>query len=319
MRSDRLPLARFAVDPDSGSRLEAGLLDRLVADPRARVVLVHRGLVAVTAAGAALDLVSPEVLPAVAGPAASEPMVLAYLGRDAKAAYLAGVLSESPGDERDFAGMPAVEEAVLSGRDWASLRDVGGDLSDRDAGLAATAVALAAWHARHPRCPRCGEPTQIDQAGWARRCTNDGTLHYPRTDPAVIVAVTDDAGRLLLAHAASWPARRFSLVAGYVEPGESLEAAMHREVAEECGLQIAQLAYVGSQPWPFPASLMLAFRARAAGGTLTVDDSEITDAMFVERGALGALVRRGDILLPQRSSIARALIEDWYGERLPGA
>ena len=300
------------MDPDAPARLAQGHVARLLADPATRVVLVHRGLVAVTDSGGALDLVGPESLPS------QPPVPPFYLGRDADAAYLACVLSDSPGDERDFAERPSVSRAPGSLRSWASLRAVGASLGDRDAGLAASAVALAAWHARHPRCPRCGELTKVVQAGWARRCPRDDTLHYPRTDPAVIVAVTDDGGRLLLAHAATWPERRFSLVAGYVEPGESLEAAVRREVAEECGLRLGRLAYAGSQPWPFPASLMLAFRARASGGGLRVDNSEITEAMFVDRDALHALVVSGDILLPPHSSIARALIEDWYGEPLPG-
>jgi NAD+ diphosphatase len=315
--SDLLPLSRYTVDPDGAARVEQGLLERLLAERGTEVLLVHRGLVAVTPDRAALDLVSPDLLPS--GQDTTGPVTLAYLGRDERAAYLVCVLSESAGDERDFAGVPVVEDALVEGRTWASLREVGGDLSDRDAGLASSAVALAAWHARHPRCPRCGEPTELDQAGWARRCPADGTVHYPRTDPAVIVAITDEQDRLLLAHAAHWPQGRFSLIAGYVEPGESLEAAIRREVAEESGLRVGGLAYEGSQPWPFPSSLMLGFRARAEGGRLQVDGTELAAAMFVSRSELAALVTSGDVLLPHRSSIARALIEQWFGGRMAGA
>lgn len=342
MRSDALPLSRSAVDRDGASRADPHLIARLWSDPRTRVVLVHRGLVAVTrpAPGEceALDLVSTAVVAAIPGampasavaadpgaagtPSAAPttvPAAVAYLGRDDDAAYVSYALSESAGDARDFAGLPDDLGEPVPHATWASLRQVGAALCARDAGLAATAVALAAWHARHPRCPRCGEPTRAVHAGWARECLADGTLHHPRTDPAIIVAVRDASDRLLLAHAATWPERRYSLVAGYVEPGESIEAAVRREVAEECGLRVTEVAYEGSQPWPFPASLMLGFRARALAGEPTPDGEEVTAARFVTRDELPGLVADGDIVLPMRASIARALIEEWFGGTLPGA
>lgn len=297
-------------------------------------MLVHRGLVSVSTsdAGAArLDLVSPAAIglrpgggpPGGAGGIAAVPLAdehLAYLGRDDAAAYFSYVLSDSAGDARDFGGLPDdVGDPRVPGATWATLRHVGASLSSRDAGLAATAVALAAWHARHPRCPRCGEPTRPVQAGWARVCIADGSLHYPRTDPAIIAAVTDEADRILLAHAAAWPERRYSLVAGYVEPGESLEAAVRREVREECRLEVTDIAYQASQPWPFPASLMLGCRARSVGGDPTPDGEEVTVARFVSRAELASLVQDGEVLLPMRTSIARALIEEWFGAALPGS
>lgn len=186
-------------------------------------------------------------------------------------------------------------------------------LDDRDAGLASTAVGLAAWHPRHPRCPRCGAPTVPVLGGWVRRCTVDGSDHYPRTDPAVIMAVTDDEDRLLLGHAPQWPERRFSTLAGYVEPGESLEAAVRREVGEEVGIEIGDVTYQGSQPWPFPASLMLAFTARARSTTVRVDGVELTEARWFTRTELAEAVRSGAVLLPTHTSVARALIHDWFG------
>ncbi len=136
-------------------------------------------------------------------------------------------------------------------------------MAARDAGLGVTAVALAAWHRSHRCCPRCGTPTVVGHAGWVRHCPTDGRDQYPRTDPAVIMAVVDDDDRLLLGHAATWPERRFSTLAGYVEPGEGLEQAVRREVDEEVGVRIGEVTYRGSQPWPFPASIMLAFVGRA--------------------------------------------------------
>lgn len=316
MRSDLPALSRSAVDRDAAARADPDLLPALAVNPRTRLVLVHRGRVAVTADGSALDLRTPgrparrEDAAAADSPRAPRP--LAYLGRDREARYLACVAVEGEAAEPDVAGV-SLAEPEGGGARWAGLREVGHLLGDRDAGLAVTAVALEAWHDRHGRCPRCGEPTVADQAGWTRRCPADGSEHYPRTDPAVIVAVTDDADRLLLAHARRWPAGRYSLIAGFVEPGESLEAAVRREVREECAVEVAGLSYVSSQPWPFPASLMVGFRAVLAGGRLRADDDEITDARFVERQELADLVRAGRLLLPSRASIARTMVEEWFG------
>lgn len=182
-----------------------------------------------------------------------------------------------------------------------------------DQELATTAVALSMWHEFHPRCSVCGEATQPREGGWVRRCPEDGKDHYPRTDPAIIVAITDPADRLLLAHAAAWSAQRFSLLAGYVEPGESLEQAVHREVEEEAGLALTDLEYDGSQSWPFPGSVMVGFRARTSQPNFTLDNVEITEAMWVTREELAAHVADGNIVIAPHGSIARRLIEQWYG------
>lgn len=197
-----------------------------------------------------------------------------------------------------------------------SLREIGHKLSDDDAALATTAVALHQWHRNHTHCSRCGERTVNALAGWERHCIVDASAHYPRTDPAVIIAIIDDEDRLLLARQRVWPEKRYSIVAGYVEPGETAEHAVHREIAEEVGLQVQGLAYLGSQPWPFPASLMLCYSARAIGTDFRVDDIEIEHALWVTRDELRDLVARQEILLPSRVSIARKAIEHWYGESL---
>jgi NAD+ diphosphatase len=191
-------------------------------------------------------------------------------------------------------------------------------MAARDAGLGVTAVALAAWHASHRCCPRCGTPTVVGFSGWVRHCPNDGIDQYPRTDPAVIMAVVDDDDRLLLGHAAQWPERRFSTLAGYVEPGEGLEQAVRREVDEEVGVAVGEVTYRGSQPWPFPASIMLAFVARATSTEITVDGVEVTEARWFTRAELLAAASSGEVLLPSKASIARALVEEWAGEPLPG-
>jgi NAD+ diphosphatase len=188
-----------------------------------------------------------------------------------------------------------------------TIRDVGATLSDRDAGLYVSAIALANWHSTHVRCPRCGEPTEPVHGGWVRRCTADGSEHFPRTDPAVIVLVHDGADRCLLGRQSVWPPGRYSTLAGFVEPGESLEQAVAREIEEESGVVVDDIVYRGSQPWPFPASLMLGFDARVVGGEAHVGDDELEDVRWFSRDDL----RRGEPLLPPPASIAHWLIAGW--------
>ena len=237
---------------------------------------------------------------------------------------------EAPAGEAAAAAAEAPEQQTVTeqvawlarakpGLRSADLREAAALLNDRDAGLFTHAVALANWHATHTHCPRCGTPTVTVAAGHAQRCPADGSEHFPRIDPAVIMLVTDPDDRCLLARNRRWPERRVSILAGFVEPGESAEQAVAREVGEETGITVDQVRYVGSQPWPMPQSLMLGFRASAAGDLeLRVDDDEIAEAHWFSRDELrGALASR-EILLPPPVSIAHRLIESWYGEELPG-
>ena len=202
---------------------------------------------------------------------------------------------------------------IAPGERLATLREVGALLDDTDTGLLTTAVALANWHDSHPRCSRCGEPTLVSAAGWSRTCPACGGEHHPRTDPAVIMAVVDDAERILLGHQTVWPPRRFSTLAGFVEPGESLEDAVRREVHEETAVRVGEVVYQGSQPWPFPSSLMLAFTARAETTEISVDGDELAQARWWSREELGLDVATEELLLPPPVSVARRLIEQWYG------
>ena len=238
------------------------------------------------------------------------------------AAWLAVVVPADLDEGRDAEGISRAHAdlaALLERYRLTALRAVGALLSAHDAGLATAATALAAWHARAPRCPACGSRTEITEAGWSRRCPACGAVHFPRTDPAVIMAVTDEADRIVLVHGATWPAGRYSTVAGFVEAGESAEAAVAREVAEEVGLTVASVEYVASQPWPFPRSLMLGFRARLAPGQLLArpDGEEVTDAVVLSRDELVEAVAAGRVVLPGSTSIARLLIEDWFGGPVP--
>ncbi|MDO5662805.1 MAG: NAD(+) diphosphatase, partial [Brachybacterium sp.] len=206
------------------------------------------------------------------------------------------------------------------GFDLRELRRVATSLDHEDAGLALTAVAMGAWHRSMRHCPRCGAPLEAEEAGWVLRCTEEGTQNFPRTDPAVIMAVRDGRDRLLLARNARFRGTFHSVLAGFVEPGETLEAAVAREVAEEVGVLVEEVEYAGSQPWPFPRSLMLGFRAWARtdqDAVLDLQDEEIAEAAWYTREEVTAALAEGRLSVPSTASIARGLIEDWYGGPLP--
>jgi NAD+ diphosphatase len=202
-----------------------------------------------------------------------------------------------------------------AGTDWRDLRWVGAELSPDDASTMAYARAMCVWHARHRHCAACGAATVPVDAGHARLCTRPGCeiRHFTRVEPAVIVLVTRGE-HCLLGRQASWPPGRYSTIAGFVEPGESLEDAVAREVYEETGVEVDGCEYRGSQPWPFPASLMLGYRAVAAAAEIRLHDEELEDARWVSREDLAA----GRVLVPPSFSIAYDLIRDWY-EEAPGA
>jgi NAD+ diphosphatase len=210
---------------------------------------------------------------------------------------------------------------VPPGAGWAGLRSVGLRLPADERGVLAELLALANWHRTHTRCPRCGAPTRIAGLGWWRTCPDDGSEHYPRTDPAVIAILVDAAGNALLGRQGRWPEGAFSTLAGFVEPGESAESAVVREIAEEVGLRPDSAAYVGSQPWPFPASLMLGFHATVPGvrPEPRVDGVEIVEARWVSRAELPALCGSREVRLPGRLSIAHHLVRRWYGGDIPDA
>ncbi|WP_370504092.1 NAD(+) diphosphatase [Cellulomonas sp. ICMP 17802] len=321
MVPDDLPLSRAGIDRAALLRTDDRAVPDALADEATRVLLVCDGSVVATAEPRVALLAPSDVARLL-----PEPGEWLLLGRgDAGEVYLARRVPErrpAPrvGEASDVlvhaapdGPAPDPEPDLPEGLGWVSLRDIGAALSADEAGLATTAVALDSWHARHPRCPRCGAEARVGQSGWTRVCVADGSEHYPRTDPAVIMAVVDADDRLLLGHAAHWAAGRWSTLAGFVEAGESLEHAVRREVAEETGVVVGDVAYRGSQPWPFPASLMLGFRASATSTDVTVDGVELTDARWFSREELATAVRTGEVIPPGRASIARALVEEWFG------
>jgi len=194
-----------------------------------------------------------------------------------------------------------------------TLREIGGDLSELDLALAMHAVGLSNWHASHPRCAKCGAYTVSDLGGSVRVCTVDSSQHHPRTDPAVIVLVKDSADRILLGHQPIWPEKRFSTFAGFVEPGESFEECVSREVFEEAGVYCNDIKYLGSQAWPFPASIMIAFEAVTDHPeTAKPDGAEITEVIWLSREELKNAVASSELLLPPTISVARKMITGWY-------
>ncbi|WP_409483604.1 NAD(+) diphosphatase [Arsenicicoccus dermatophilus] len=292
-----LALARPGLDRQGWRRDVPGLLDQALADPATQVVEVRGELLETTADLSAL--VRRGIGEVAVRPGGEE--LLIHLGRQPDGPRLVGVVR--PADDEPGPG-------------WHGLRAVGLTLGDADVAVATALVAMAHWHRAHGWCARCGRPTTVVRAGWVRRCAA-GHESFPATSPAVIVAVTDEDDRILLARNASWAPGRMSVLAGFVEPGESLEGAVAREVDEEVGLRVRGVTYAGNQPWPFPGSLMVGFRARAAAGELTFRDGEIGEARWFTREELRAQVRAGTVLSGGSPlSIAYHLIESWFGESL---
>jgi NAD+ diphosphatase len=292
--ADALPelaLSRSGVDRAAHRRVDQAWLTATWADETTRVFRFSNGRAAVTGDPPTLGLTGPFEHPE---------QERYFLGVDETGtAYFGAEV-----DERDAVG-------------FRSLRDVGPLLGARDAGILVNAVALANWHATHSHCSRCGRPTRVAAAGHLRRCDADGSEHYPRTDPAVIMAIVDEGDRILLGRQAHWDPGRFSTLAGFVEPGESLEQAVRREVAEEVGVVVGAVRYLGSQPWPFPSSLMLGFLGQALTTSVQLFDGEIAEARWFTRSELADAVRAGEVRLPSTVSIARRLVERWYAEPLP--
>jgi len=299
----RLALSRSTVDRATQRRGDEAWLAEAWADPLARVLVVRDGEALVTTRDGQLELV-------FVSPAEAPEGTRFLLGVDDDGVAYFGVSGE-------LAGEPGSRSDSSEAKPM-SLRQAGALLSDRDAGLMTHAVALAYWHDTHTHCPRCGTPTVPAPAGHLATCPKDGTEHFPRLDPAVIMLVLDPDDRLMLARNALWPQGRMSVVAGFVEPGESAEHAVAREVYEETSIVVDHVRYLGSQPWPMPRSLMLGYEARAAGGQrIAVDEDEIGEARWFSRAELRAAIETGELGIAPSSSIARRLIEYWYGEEIP--
>ena len=297
---DRVLLGRTVVDRAGHRRTDAAWLDD--AWSRARVLLISEdSTTPVFRDGAAIRL-------QLADPADVDPQAQRwFLGEFDDVPYFA---AQTDGDA-----------------DWIGLRQIGhaGDPLELD--LLVTSAALTQWHSRHGRCALCGAATKVEQAGWTRRCPIDGSEHFPRTDPAVIMLIHDGADRCLLGRGSIWPPGRYSTLAGFVEPGESLESAVIREVFEEVGVVVDDVRYVASQPWPFPSSLMLGFIAHAdSAGEVRPDRAEVAEAGWFTREQVMRAADFTDLdqtvvatpgelyAIPGRLSISRFLIDTWLAE-----
>jgi len=231
------------------------------------------------------------------------------VGRDDNQAYFAWNTTWINPPEDD--GTEEFEMRKYEG--FKTLREVGGNLDADELALGMHAVGLANWHWTHTHCARCGAKTVSDLGGSVRVCPEDATQHHPRTDPAVIVLVKDKDDRILLGHQPSWPDKRFSTFAGFVETGESFEECVSREVFEEAGVYLHDINYLTSQPWPFPASIMIAFEGiTQRPEEARPDGTEITEVRWFSRGEMKDAVIAQDILLPPKISVARRMIETWY-------
>lgn len=307
-----LPLARHAVDRDYLARSREDLFDELWQNEKTRVLAMHKGAVLLNldhdSVGPKLNLLKVDEVPSA--------QLRVYLGKTIDASETEPV--DTP-VVLAILGDNAASAIEADATRWHNLRKSGLGLSDRDSGLFTQALALANWHDTHVYCPRCGTPTLVTQGGWVRKCFKDDSEVFPRTDPAIIVSVIDREDRILLGSQGTWEQNRWSVLAGFVEPGESLNHAVLREMFEEAGVRLETPMYLGSQAWPFPYSLMLGFTARLTADSPIhqPDGIEIEKLRWFTRDELAA--EAPQMLLPSRISIARAMIERWYGAELVSA
>ena len=246
------------------------------------------------------------------------------LGREDGAAIFASDISSWEPEDLDTAAMgqfldPSEQHHPDFPDDhvFVELRRLMTWFTPRDAELAATAKAIIGWHRTHKFCAKCGVPSEIDQAGWQRTCPACGAHHFPRTDPVVIMLITRGSS-VLMGRSPGWPPGMFSLLAGFIEPGETLEAAVRREVWEEAGIRVGAVSYLASQPWPFPASLMFGCAGEALDTEIRIDPEEIEEARWVSRNDMLKIFvgEHPEIKPARKGAIAHFLLENWLADTL---
>ncbi len=318
--AEAVTFAGATLDRAAQLRGDAAALATLEADPAARCLAIWRGRPLVDGRdGMALAWLPTRhpVFAAAPGPAI-------FLGRAAGAPLFARDLADWSGPAPLAEAAPGfLDDSRVAHPDlpaelvFADLRAVMGGLGAEDAGVAAAAKGIFAWHASHGFCARCGAASEVADAGWKRVCSSCGGQHFPRTDPVVIMLITRGE-EVLLGRSPAWPPGMYSLLAGFMEPGESIEAAVRRETWEEAGIAVGAVEYLSSQPWPFPSSLMIGCRGFALTREIVRDPVELEDARWLSREAVldGLTGRDPDIRPARKGSIARFLLERWLADRL---
>lgn len=307
-----------ALDRAAEIRGNQGALDAAGHDPDTRAILMWRGkpLITETDALARLPLSHPVIAEC------STERVL--LGRDEAGLIFAHDLSAWEPDDLDHGALNQfldptrqTHPLLAEGQSFAELRSVMTRLSARDAELAATAKAILGWHRSHRFCSSCGAESHMAMSGWERQCAACGGKHFPRTDPVVIMLITH-GNSVLMGRSPGWPDGMYSLLAGFVEPGETLEAAVRREVMEEARISVGQVDYLASQPWPFPSSLMFGCHGIATSTDITIDPVEIEDAQwFTREDIASAFAGTNPGILPARKgAIAHFLLRNWLADTL---
>ncbi len=284
------------------------------ADPQARWLPFWRGrpLLDLRGSAARLDWRAPGEGPGCGAGGGEEWVFLGLAdGAPRFAVDATSALAHLPAPDSDRFADPTVTE-LAPGRGFAELRSVMGALSPLDAGDAATAKGLLEWRRTHPRCSRCGAPTLLEDGGWRTGCSDCGAKHFPRTDPVVIMLVLRGE-QALLGRQAVWPERMYSLLAGYMEPGETIEDAVRRETIEEAGIRVGRVRYLTSQPWPFPASLMIGCVAEALDDAIHRADAELEDALWAPRAEVAASLEGGParFTAARKGAVARLMLESW--------
>ena len=323
--AEQVTFGASGLDRAAHIRNDPAALERALHHPQAASVLLWRGKPLVCGEGRdALALLAMDhpVLRAGHGGSVDAPVFLG-LSEDGAPRFASDISDWRP-DDPDAAApglFPDPSEqhhpALPGDHVFGELRRLMARLSPRDADLAATAKAIVGWHATHRFCACCGHASEVSHAGWQRTCPACGGHHFPRTDPVVIMLITH-GNSALMGRSPGWPTGMYSLLAGFVEPGETLEAAVRREVMEEAAIPVGRVDYLASQPWPFPASLMIGCRGEALGREITIDPVEIEDAAWVTRDdMMNVFAGEHPVLRPVRKgAIAHFLLQNWLADTL---
>ncbi|MEM7505234.1 MAG: NAD(+) diphosphatase [Pseudomonadota bacterium] len=247
------------------------------------------------------------------------PPLTEYLRAANEAPVFLGMSGETPCFTADFTSLKEseVEAFFCDGAKFIDLRSVAAELSPASATIAATSKGILGWHRTHQFCARCGATSGMEDGGWRRRCPSCDALHFPRTDPVVIMLVVRD-DHVLLGRQSNWPEGLYSLIAGFMEPGETIEDAVRRETKEETGVEVGRVRYLACQPWPFPSSLMLGCIAEGLTSKITVDETELEDAQWISRAKMEVVMagKHPRMGAPRRDAIASAILQSWVNGTL---